>query len=674
MRYKTLLLALFCSCQVLAMEPEDPVSYKRAKLKELNKFKKRNFQMEVETYEIEIELPNNTSIIKKIPCPFYTPILFKETNVGDKLLRYIQAYPMDRELAAMYARWLEKSSLGVNFYVIDWLARAVLIAYDDATEIGPFFLYKYTHEYVDRLSAIQWQRIDLTPHLRNISMFCHQKEDFITTNKIKFKNKNQYNAIIENTFIEECDFVLTFLNSKPKELSQICSYESEKPSAWFDAFFIFLITKLNQSDNGFIIKKLSKALYDKREKTFCPPSLKLTYADYYLGSTKQYEEACSLYKSVLDANEDIDQKGYDFFHTSEHYNKLSGYLLGMGQNEEALQSAKKALILNQSPLNQWNVAFGNILCECFNDDVLQDLKRIVEMPREEKKKHGLSHKIATSSYPYALYRAGKTEELTEFLLSKQNAALEKAFETEKERWAFVKSGVMAQQSQEKKKQKQKKKQKAAKQLSTPSKVRMTSTTEVTSTVARDNASYSTEKYVALPEKVKKKTRGTPYEQKTNGQIEQKGPEQTVLFKCITDLTSNKHAWKTFNKLFEIYPKKSLEDPICFTDATISLTEINWLFKALAKSKDANATPDSAKEKKTQTGIDISRGKGSHKVATVDLGEDMEKTVLTLTNAAKLKEYQIERLRNAFIKAGVFPDNPDIIEQLKAIKRAMDLDL
>ena len=63
-------------------------------------------------------------------------------------------------------------------------------------------------------------------------------------------------------------------------------------------------------------------------------------------------------------------------------------------------------------------------------------------------------------------------------------------------------------------------------------------------------------------------------------------------------------------------------------------------------------------------LDYSKAKGSHKKLTLAFNAEIKKQVLTLTNSIFLKEYQIKRMRESFVKARIIPNNDDIITKLK----------
>jgi hypothetical protein len=123
------------------------------------------------------------------------------------------------------------------------------------------------------------------------------------------------------------------------------------------------------------------------------------------------------------------------------------------------------------------------------------------------------------------------------------------------------------------------------------------------------------------------------------------PQQpSILY--VEDITTNKHAILTFYTLFSKYHPDIKSDK----KVTISLHEIQALFKALGQNYDPKA------------------GKGSHKKGTLKFEETttpMDEQMVVLTKATYLKPYQIKKLRAAFIKAGLFPNDADILAKLRA---------
>ncbi|MCE2951541.1 MAG: hypothetical protein ACK5TR_02100 [Alphaproteobacteria bacterium] len=114
---------------------------------------------------------------------------------------------------------------------------------------------------------------------------------------------------------------------------------------------------------------------------------------------------------------------------------------------------------------------------------------------------------------------------------------------------------------------------------------------------------------------------------------------------VEDVTTNKHAIATFHKLFSKY----LPDVRSDKKVTVSLHEVQSLFKALGQNYDPKA------------------GKGSHKKGTLKFDKTqtpMDEQMVILTKATYLKPYQIKKLREAFIRAGVVPKDPDILKKLR----------
>ncbi|MBA4749254.1 MAG: hypothetical protein H2057_01390 [Alphaproteobacteria bacterium] len=122
------------------------------------------------------------------------------------------------------------------------------------------------------------------------------------------------------------------------------------------------------------------------------------------------------------------------------------------------------------------------------------------------------------------------------------------------------------------------------------------------------------------------------------------PQQPAIL-YVEDITANKHAILTFYTLFSKYHPDVKSDK----KVTISLHEIQTLFKALGQNYDPKS------------------GKGSHKKATLKFEEaatPMDEQMVVLTKATYLKPYQIKQSRAAFIKAGLFPKDADILAKLR----------
>lgn len=630
---------------------------------ECNKFKKENY--------------------KKVEgCDYrYIPI----NNKKYQLLKHhilIQYNPLDFELSTMLADYYfaaarytealsEEAKTLTLIEVIKPIDRKTLLLHSNSY----LFLLEY---YIKDL-----EKEKISTALKRILLFLE-----VTDNStLSFQSPRKPNKLtarlaaqkLLNGLVSDCKTILCFLKDNIKD--GCIKYIN------LDVFFQviwrqFLAKEYTLENDLYFIDQLWKELGNKIDN--CLPSLRIVYAQT-LAQRKRFKEAVNIYKSVFN-NETNNFKN---FHIPHFYIKFIYSLYYINERTEALDLLKKIAFFNvNSPIDKWEFVIISILLDSVSEKTLTILESLIGMTPEATKEENLRESELWNAYIHVLCKLGKTEILDQLVLSEQQAALKKAVERQnkqaeqqQKQSERVKAGITQQREQQQK------------QAHLKRTITKTTTTSATTTItsmsvvsANEKEEYvptqEKEKYVPTQKKVKVKTRGEPNLQEGAAQIIPASLENIIKFTTIQELTRNKHAWKTFETLFEIYPKESLEAPLCFKNTPISFTNVRWLFKSLEKDKEAEATPASPKIKKVIGGIDTSKAKGSHTKAYLEFDSDMyekdmksqemKKVIFTFSKSQYLKEYNLEQLRNGFIKAGIFPntDNPDIIKQLWELKKEL----
>lgn len=545
----------------------------------------------------------------------------------NKLKKFIDVYSYDYDLKFMVGRAFFKNETLLDFENGLYLfAQGIVSQYHQEGTLASDEIQTYLYNW----RSFTIDRVKCAPLLNTILLLTTNPQQYITKNNIR---KNPQRAL-KNALLDNCQSFFSALQT----YSDNCIYGEA-------AFFCIkglILAKESWSSSIFL--ELADYLYNKLNLNLkkIPLSITMDSAEY-LYTKKKFPEAIVRYKSVLEDPEDSD----NFFQTSHHYNLWGTCLVHTKQYDPAHQAFGRALNVEDDPLKrpqlEWNVALANILCENYDNTILDTIKKIFNFSKEERGKYNITlpASVMNLTYQYALEKAGYVDELNQLLLFKQREAIEKLCARNRTQGAFIKARLEESRQLEQQRQ------------ATPlpqKKTAMTTTTTTTTTSYEDSfhgeSSTSHERY-RLPEtKEKKKTRGTGNTSTASSSCSSTQPVQpTKNYLYIENITSNKHAQDTFNNLFALHPRKN-----CFYNKVkISVHEINTLFKALKQD------------------FDTSKGHGSHKKGTLnfqDVGGSMEEQMIILTKATYLKPYLISHVREAFFKAGIVPNNPIIIEKLK----------
>lgn len=472
-----------------------------------------------------------------------------------------------------------------------------------------------------------------------IELILKPKEEIKCDKKKKIKKKNILQA--KNSFLYYCESLFSALSSPNKFLKNKYAY------ALYHSIN-FLTEKSNYS-RAYFMGELSTKLYNTYGQEKLPAFINIHYA-HQLARKNHYNEAMEIYKSLL-----IDFKSSNCdLHIPDIYFSMANIYIAMFEYPQALQSFDFAFKLSgkmmddQSTQDLWTYACVALLCDPSNEEAFKIMKNIVEKPTHVKKSEGLEPYVVEETYQCVLEKVGKLDELTELLLKKQEKILAKRLDIEKKQANAVKkfqaeNKEYYQQHQNTTNNTNNISSKKPRTLNTTAR---TSTTTSSASLFLDVSSQK-EKYVVPEIKEKKKTRPetSPTQQVIKEALSLNQIENTHHI-YIEDLTQNKNARETFNKLFTFHQKKD-----CFNnEVKISLHEINSLFYALNQK------------------VDSSQGKGSHTKVTLNLqeaGSVMEEQMIILTKTTYLKDYQIKQIREKFVKAGVVPNDSTVIVRLKA---------
>lgn len=368
--------------------------------------------------------------------------------------------------------------------------------------------------------------------------------------------------------------------------------------------------------------------------------LKINYVDCFLISKNMFPQAIVLLKSVLGDEEDPNNP----FQVPYCYNILSTALALNKQEREALEIVKKSESICSSPTQLWNKVFIKVSLGIYDDDLFASLKKLIDVSFDEWDNydiHESNHKTMRSLkrriYQYALIQANRTEELSLHIAEMQQESLQTALKKSRQKAAAIKKEREAKQVSQQPQALHVPKKKET----TPLPIQPTGVFEEYYDCNRPSPRNND-----LPKKEKKKTKGTADPNKATTQSSCLQPEtNTMNFIFIENLTSNKNAQNTFNKLFDKYKNQIRSDK----NVVISLNEINALFIALRQE------------------FDPSKGKGSHKKVTLNfqfVNPTLEEQMITLTNKTYMKPEQIKALREGFINVGLVPNDFDLIERLK----------
>lgn len=562
------------------------------------------------------------------------------------LCESIVFYRYDNELGAMLARLCFQLARtpGQERCLIDGLntmSTAIVHEiydheYNDCKENTKFHIY--FKEYTNELRSISIQRKNV--RLKPLDRFIQEIHKFLTLPSDRPSIRNNRQGISpEQKFITNCHDLILLVHK-----------EATPSFPHFDALFLSFrkILEANKGEEGLkLFSCLTKSLYESLQPN-CPPSLLCAYAEKYLLPLKSYEPAFQSCKNIFfeEGSETNIVPPSDYGLRAHEYNLFGGILQYNGKYKEASQAFEYALSLKRNPEQQfamqWNLATVKcVLEEQPNDDTLNVLERIYSFSPAERIEHNvtLPYKILEFTYAWASEKAGKSDRLEALLLAKQAKALEKALERRDQHAQRIRSAQrqMSPTTATNVPAPQRQKNRPQRPLVSPS---------VEGNSFNAEASSGPEKYVAPQVRVKTKKKGTPDPKRAVTQttkVTPALPPRQLLH--IEDLTTNGNAHETFYKLFAKYRNDVRSDK----KVKISVYEIRSLFKALKQDFNPRA------------------GKGSHKKGTLnfqEVGSEMDEQMVTLTKAIYLKSYQIKKLRLAFIKAGVIPDDTPIEQKLR----------
>lgn len=646
MRYFSSLLlgtSILFSCSVSAMEPEEykptirlveglPLNDPQEYYTELGANNKHSALGRKNDLELRALIRNNFT---KNETGFYEPYVQRNPNLVPDLRRLSEIFFYDNEVKVLLGEALladdKKSREGILLFAhalkSEWHERRLI-----GKDLPPltsramlpleYYCMRYGCHLQTFVSDLHSPVVDILIFLEN-----HQKQDFssyierdpevlsISGKVSPSLLKTLLGRRLQDSFLTRCTPVLSRLN--------------EVDSDCFDALFL-MIDQVFSFDPLQLRKNLSNKLYSSflRNGKNIPPSLKYSYAEFCLFAEGKPAEAIPYLESLLENQENRD----NYFQLPDIYNLLGGCFLETERYEEARTTFEKAMAWKCiNPVIKWNLAFSNVKCKNYDDKILKSMHEALEtLPMN----HGAYNSFVLT-YQCVLKEAGKTEELNKSLFSEQEKAikisLDKAKAKEEDQAKRVKAGIKAQQALSQ-----------STNQPMPQKKTITPTGPISCNfeppcVTESSSSKGNEEAVA-PKKVKKKTKGQAHPAKSVSQSHSEQPKtvrQPVRF--IENLTDNKNAWKIFHRLFTLHGRNKN----CFdNNVKITLHEVDSLFCALKQD------------------FDSSKGHGSHTKAT------LEGKMLIFSKTVNLIPEQIIDLRKAFIKTGIMPNDPELIEKLK----------
>lgn len=645
MRYFSSLLlgtSILFSCSVSAMEPEEynkptkglPLNDPQEYYTELGANNKHSALGRKNDLELRALIRNNFT---KNEAGFYEPYVQRNPNLVPDLRRLSEIFFYDNEVKVLLGEALladdKKSREGILLFAhalkSEWHERQLI-----GKDLPPltsramlpleYYCMRYGCHLQTFVSDLRSPVVDILIFLEN-----HQKQDFSSYTErdpevLSIPGKVSPSLLktllgrrLQDSFLSRCTPVLSRLN--------------EVDSDCFDALFL-MIDQIFSFDPLQLRKNLSNILYSSflRDGKNIPPSLKYSYAEFCLFAEGKPAEAIPYLESLLENQENRD----NYFQLPDIYNLLGVLFLETERYEEARTTLEKAMAWKcTKPLIRWNLAYSNIKCQNYDDKSVEALHEALQMI-------SMNHEGYNSfvlSYQCVLQEAGKTEKLHAFLLSEQEKAikvsLDKAKVKEEAQAKRTKAGIEAQRA-------------ALRSQSTnqpmPQKKTITPTGPISCNFeppcVTESSNSKREEEAVTPKKEKKKTKGQGNPAKSVSQSHSEQPKtvrQPVRF--IENLTDNKNAWNIFHRLFTLHERNKN----CFdNNVKITLHEVDSLFCALKQD------------------FDSSKGHGSHTKAT------LEGQMIIFSKTVNLKPEQIIDLRKAFIKAGIMPNDRDLIKKLR----------
>lgn len=489
--------------------------------------------------------------------------------------------------------------------------------------------YTEVTHYLELLSLLTLEKPNCTPIIEQLVDVIERTQKYIDNRKIK-GNLVQTKFCVKNSFVGYCETLFSALSGSEKCL------RSEYADALFHS--IALLLRGSPHNEVYFIDALCQMLYDNYGPQNLTPLVKFHYATG-LARKKDYSKAIAVCKPLLCELPDFNLDRM----VPDVYANLGTFYSCMDDFPQALQFYEDALKLSDKKIRiHWDYACTTLKYNPSNPEALKTLNDLIGRPADERKKAGLNSFLMHTTYQSYLEKADKSDELLDLILAKQEKALAKRLNKERQQANAIKDALA-----ENKKQEQRRTNNTNNTNNTPSqKPRPINTTTPSSTITSSESLFSEapsqrEKYVIPEIKEKKKTRGVA----NIHIIEEKPQEKRQELIYIETLTTNKNARAIFNKLFTIHQGQN-----CFDDGIkISLHEINSLFHALNQK------------------VDSSQGKGSHTKVTVNLQADgsvMEEQMIILTKSTYLKEYIIKKIRETFVNARVVPNDSKVISRLK----------
>lgn len=581
-------------------------------------------------------------LIKKNFTPnennIYCPNTVLDEDLKTKLRKFINIYPNDNELKFMLGRVLFKSDdmeegfdgLGVfafallsEYHEFFFKYMTFIPSYDPSSSFTSYDKsamlhineYVVTWKWVSSYSALMSDAIDplLTP------------DEVIK--KHNFKSKNKYERV-DKIFLEKSLVLFSQLQYMPN--AQLHR----------DVFFGIINYHIYTKNRGFLLKDFADRLFTGIGKENSFPFLRCSYSINCLIPAAKYVEAIELYKSVLGTQEHPD----NYLQTSLNYTALGACLYNNKQHMEGRREVERAFALDENPNTKWNLACANLKCGNYDGKMFEILKEMLEMPPEEKKKYVFGEMDISKNYVYALTLAGKTDERHAFLMAQQKIAMDK-----------VRAKVEMQGKRVKAAQAKNRQLEVRSQVMSPAPQKIKPTTLPLPSAAGSAPSVEPSPCfddkgkdpLPTPAKVKKKTKGVPKSAMQTGSEPIKITRKSLIF--IEDIEmKNSSAIKIFYKFFNL--QRNHNKLFFNNNEKISLHELDSLFEGLGQD------------------LDPSKGAGSHTKITLNfqgIGSDVAEQMIILSKNTNLIPEQIIDLRDAFIKAGIVPKNPEIIEKLRA---------
>lgn len=582
----------------------------------------------------------------------------ESTQIHEEFRRLRLAHPQDMRLKLFHSRFLmSQGQLESGF---DEFSKVILfMQYDEhpCLKEAPTEFVKWLDSFIFDNSSGEGlfsAKDYIDSFYRALNSPLEYAKDLGLDQKIKkpqSKNgKQELDRRVKSSMIDNAMFILHFLDKLPNKNIH-------------DAVCHLMRAGLKNKNYISESKEFTKNLYNKH-KEHSSHYVKLYYCIEHLIPNKNYKQAIPLLESVLgsDFNSENPYQFPECYYglagcylsvtsltdrtrdmSAKHYYISEDERINLEKGEESL---KKIFFLNSDP--EPKVYSDLLTAQMFlgkYEGALSTLNLLRNPSIEKINEYDLKddyYRDMQKLYIQVLQLAGKTEEVKEVLLKKNEKVLRRnpkiagliKLAQAKHQEALKKKALLKQEKDE-----------LQKKIAGRMQILNKEALEEKENFPNTPFQYTEKSQKAKSEERKEKVKTHKSTQQEPAQVIAE-PEPRASLIHIETLTNNKNAWKTFYKLFDKYRNDVKSDK----NVTITVTEIQAFFKALDQE------------------YNVSKGHGSHAKATLDLkkyGSKINDQMLIFKHViANLIPEQIDDLRFAFINARIVPNDPELIKKLE----------